>query len=109
MDGSAGGEFSIGIYKLWSDQCAHKHALTEARRAVCSSERSCDRLPAACRRDQRRGMTPSLFRRPVSHAMPCTPTRRLFLAGAAASALARASAEARPVVVGSKLDLEGGL
>jgi osmoprotectant transport system substrate-binding protein len=38
-----------------------------------------------------------------------TPTRRLFLAGVAASTLARASAEARPVVVGSKLDLEGGL
>ena len=35
------------------------------------------------------------------------PTRRLFLAGAAASTLTRASAEARPVVVGSKLDLEG--
>ena len=41
--------------------------------------------------------------------MLCTPTRRLFLAGVAASTLARASAEARPVVVGSKLDLEGGL
>src|ERR1700720_1596556 len=109
MEGSAGGEFSIGIYKLWSEQCAHKQALTEVRHAVFSSERSCDRLPAACQRDQRRGMTPSLFRRPVSHAMLCTPTRRLFLAGVAASTLARASAEARPVVVGSKLDLEGGL
>ena len=37
------------------------------------------------------------------------PTRRLFLAGVAASTLARASGEARPVLVGSKLDLEGGL
>src|SRR3977135_1620521 len=41
--------------------------------------------------------------------MPCMLTRRLCLAGVAASTLARASAEARPVVVGSKLDLEGGL
>ena len=38
-----------------------------------------------------------------------TPTRRLFLAAVAASTLARARAAARPVVVGSKLDLEGGL
>jgi osmoprotectant transport system substrate-binding protein len=37
------------------------------------------------------------------------PTRRLFLAAIAASTLARARAEARPVVVGSKLDLESGL
>jgi osmoprotectant transport system substrate-binding protein len=37
------------------------------------------------------------------------PTRRLFLAAIAASTLARARAKARPVVVGSKLDLESGL
>lgn len=37
------------------------------------------------------------------------PTRRLFLAGLASSTLARAGHAARPVVVGSKLDLEGGL
>ncbi len=37
------------------------------------------------------------------------PTRRLFLAGVASSTLARAANAARPVVVGSKLDLEGGL
>ncbi|MGH6800596.1 MAG: ABC transporter substrate-binding protein [Methylocella sp.] len=36
-------------------------------------------------------------------------TRRLFLAGVASSTLAQASNAARPVVVGSKLDLEGGL
>ncbi len=74
-----------------------------------SSEGGCDRWQAARRRDQPRGMTPSLFPLPFSHEMLCTPTRRLFLAGAAASTLTRASAEARPVVVGSKLDLEGGL
>jgi osmoprotectant transport system substrate-binding protein len=38
-----------------------------------------------------------------------TPTRRLFLAAVASSTLARAGTAARPVVVGSKLDLEGGL
>jgi osmoprotectant transport system substrate-binding protein len=38
-----------------------------------------------------------------------TPTRRLFLAAIASSTLARAGTAARPVVVGSKLDLEGGL
>jgi osmoprotectant transport system substrate-binding protein len=38
-----------------------------------------------------------------------TPTRRLFLAGVFASATARAETAASPVVVGSKLDLEGGL
>ncbi len=54
-------------------------------------------------------MTPSLLLRPFSYEMLCGPTRRLFLAGVAASALARASAQTRPVVVGSKLDLEGGL
>ncbi|MGI8567860.1 MAG: ABC transporter substrate-binding protein [Methylocella sp.] len=37
------------------------------------------------------------------------PTRRLFLAGVASSTLARAGNAARPVVVGSKLDLESGL
>jgi osmoprotectant transport system substrate-binding protein len=37
------------------------------------------------------------------------PTRRLFLAGVAACAFARAGRAAPPVVVGSKLDLEGGL
>jgi osmoprotectant transport system substrate-binding protein len=37
------------------------------------------------------------------------PTRRLFLAGVASSTLARADNAARPVMVGSKLDLEGGL
>ena len=37
------------------------------------------------------------------------PTRRLFLAAVASSTLARAGTAARPVVVGSKLDLEGGL
>jgi osmoprotectant transport system substrate-binding protein len=36
-------------------------------------------------------------------------TRRLFLAGVASSATARAETAASPVVVGSKLDLEGGL
>jgi osmoprotectant transport system substrate-binding protein len=36
-------------------------------------------------------------------------TRRLFLAGATSCALARQSPAAAPVVVGSKLDLEGGL
>jgi glycine betaine/choline ABC-type transport system substrate-binding protein len=54
-------------------------------------------------------MTPSLFLLPFASEKFDTPTRRLFLAGVAASTLARASAEARPVVVGSKLDLEGGL
>jgi osmoprotectant transport system substrate-binding protein len=54
-------------------------------------------------------MTPSLFPLPFSYEMLCRPTRRLFLAGIATSTLARASAEARPAVVGSKLDLEGGL
>src|SRR6202047_5027161 len=54
-------------------------------------------------------MTPSVFLHPFSYETLCTPTRRLFLAGVAASTLARASAEERPVVVGSKLDLEGGL
>jgi osmoprotectant transport system substrate-binding protein len=72
-----------------------------------SSERGCDRLPAARRRDQSRGMTPSVFVSPLPYEMLCTPTRRLFLAGVVASTWARASA--RPVVVGSKLDLEGGL
>jgi osmoprotectant transport system substrate-binding protein len=38
-----------------------------------------------------------------------TPTRRLVLTGMAVCGLAPAKAEARPVVVGSKLDLEGGL
>ena len=66
-------------------------------------------MPAAHRRGQSRGMTPSVFVPPLPYELLCTPTRRLFLAGVAASALARASAEARPVVVGSKLDLEGGL
>ena len=66
-------------------------------------------MPAAVRRGQPHGMTPSLFQLQFSRAMLCTPTRRLFLAGVAASTLARASAGARPVVVGSKLDLEGGL
>jgi osmoprotectant transport system substrate-binding protein len=37
------------------------------------------------------------------------PTRRLFLAGAASCALTRQSLAASPIVVGSKLDLEGGL
>ena len=37
------------------------------------------------------------------------PTRRLVLTGMAVCGLASAKAEARPVVVGSKLDLEGGL
>ncbi len=37
------------------------------------------------------------------------PTRRLVLTGMAVCGLAPAKAEARPVVVGSKLDLEGGL
>src|ERR1700720_3978526 len=57
------------------------------------------------------GMSPQprLFQRPFSYEMLCAPTRRLFLAAVAASTVARASAEARPVVVGSKLDLEGGL
>ncbi len=54
-------------------------------------------------------MTRSLFLRPFSYEMLCAPTRRLFLAGVAASMLTRVSAEERPVVVGSKLDLEGGL
>jgi osmoprotectant transport system substrate-binding protein len=36
-------------------------------------------------------------------------TRRLFLAVVASCALARQSLAASPVVVGSKLDLEGGL
>jgi osmoprotectant transport system substrate-binding protein len=84
-------------------------ALVQARRACASSERGCDRLPAARRRDQPRGKGLGLFLPSFSYEMLCTPTRRLFLAGVAASALARASAEARPVVVGSKLDLEGGL
>src|ERR1700704_4851026 len=74
-----------------------------------ASERYCSRLPAARRSDQSRGMTPSVFVPPLRYEMLCTPTRRLFLAGVAASTLARASAEARPVIVGSKLDLEGGL
>jgi osmoprotectant transport system substrate-binding protein len=54
-------------------------------------------------------MTPRVLLRSFSYEMLCTPTRRLFLAGVAAATLARASAEAQPVVVGSKLDLEGGL
>jgi osmoprotectant transport system substrate-binding protein len=37
------------------------------------------------------------------------PTRRVFLAGMASSALIRAGGAAAPVVVSSKLDLEGGL
>ncbi|HEY8008250.1 MAG TPA: glycine betaine ABC transporter substrate-binding protein [Methylocella sp.] len=37
------------------------------------------------------------------------PTRRLFLTGMASSALIRAGGAATPVVVSSKLDLEGGL
>ena len=74
-----------------------------------SSERVMIDLPAARRRDQSRGMTPGVLVPPLPYEMLCTPTRRLFLAGVAASTLARASAEARPVVVGSKLDLEGGL
>jgi osmoprotectant transport system substrate-binding protein len=36
-------------------------------------------------------------------------TRRVLIIGSAASALPRANAETRPVVVASKLDLEGGL
>ena len=66
-------------------------------------------MPAARQCDQPRGMTRSVFLHPFSDERLCTPTRRLFLAGVAVSTLARASAEARPVVVGSKLDLEGGL
>jgi osmoprotectant transport system substrate-binding protein len=85
------------------------YALVQARRACASSERGSDRLPAARRRDQPPGRGPGLFLPSFSYETLCTPTRRLFLVGIAASTLARASAEARPVVVGSKLDLEGGL
>jgi len=41
--------------------------------------------------------------------MLAMPTRRLFLEGLAASTFARPSTAAAPIVVGSKLDLEGGL
>ncbi len=66
-------------------------------------------MPAVCRSNLPRGMTLSPYQRPLSHETRRTPTRRLFLAGAATSMLARARADARPIVVGSKLDLEGGL